>query len=525
MKNPRNLIVIVIIAIALAAAIVILGGVPWGQLAWLQHGSSPLAPSATPAVTSSTTSSPSATSTADLFAKKVFTPDPPQGSVTYQIAQAATVLPGFVQATIDPADVSVGQIQHFTVITNDSNPITSVVATITTDHKTITVPLASQGAPATSMINPRSFFVDGNGTLALIDSSNVAEAAKVIAAEGGVSTVQGANIANAADTNDLEFTGQWTVEDTHTAKYQTVFTAKDSAGNTNSITLQWTDPCPFAVGTGYVTGNVQFSNASSSCYIPSPTTTRFPPFQVSSVDGPEHGNLTLSSGTLTIDSNATLVINSGYYIYLSGGSIALTNGTSQILLGQDMCGTNNDGNGYIEQLSWVATTTANCTGSLVPRANLSPLLGFGNCDDADVRVFPGQTNFETASEAGSNTYSDPGWPWDFSCNGSITYEYTTSTQFSNDSSCDTSCGIDDPNYCNATSLATSTLGTTPTCGSSFPGSEVCMAGEAESDYIACVANLTCQEDSITNESGCYNGEGAQWPACAQVSYYQQQGCN
>ncbi|MDR3402681.1 MAG: hypothetical protein P4L99_09295, partial [Chthoniobacter sp.] len=344
LKTKHNIVAIGILGVALAIVIVVVGGISWHRVP------------ATPGQTAQNTTSTSGTSGAasSTSAPRVYTPHPPHGSVTYQIAEAATQLPSFVQATIDPADVAVGQVQHFVIVTSDPNPIVSVVATITTDHKTITVPLVSQGAPATSMLVPRTITVGADNKLALIAPGTNA-AGDLAAAD----TEQGTHIANAATANDTEFTGQWTVEDTHSAKYNTVFTAKDSAGNENSVTLEWTDPCAFSTVNNYGGGT---ATVSGNC-------------SISGIDGPELGNLLVSSGaTLTLGSGATLVINSGYNISFSSGAIAIPSG-AQILFGKDMCGTDNDGDGYIGGSSWTICGTG------VTRANISGATA--DCNDGD----------------------------------------------------------------------------------------------------------------------------------------------
>jgi hypothetical protein len=398
MKQRNRTIAIVILGIALAVAVVIVAGIPWGyrasapaqKLAGAKPGTAPAA------------------SSTHALAAKTYVPHPPHGSVTYQVAQAATQLPAFVQATIDPADVAVGQVQHFMIVTNDPNPVTSVVAVITTDHKTITVPLVSQGVPAVSMLVPRTVYVTSDNTLALVTpgvgSPDIAE------------TRQGAHIANAADSNDTEFTGQWTVEDTHTAKYQTVFIAKDSAGNENSVTLQWTDPCPFAADDPYSAMPIDNYHGGTATISGSCTMESYAQTGLSSVDGPENGNLVVSGPGvfLDIESGATLVMNSGYSISFAGGGGILIRSGGQILLGEDMCGQDNDGDGYIAGTGW--TAAVNC-GALASRVNVisTYYTNFDDCDDSDARVYPGSNYWETSPSNGGT--------WDYNCDGIIEEQY------------------------------------------------------------------------------------------------------
>jgi hypothetical protein len=439
LKTKHNLIAIGILGIALAIVIVVVGGVSW------HRASAPVTQPQTAENSSPTTATSTTTST---LAARVYTPNPPHGSVTYQIAQAATQLPGFVQATIDPVDVSVGQVQHFTIITDDPNPIVSVVAEITTDHKVVTVPLVSQGTPSVSMLVPRTIAVDSDNRLALISPDQAA--ANLATAD--VNTEAGAHVANAATANDTKFTGQWTVEDTHTAKYQTEFIAKDSAGNTNSVTLGWTDPlCPFTSVNNYNGGT---ATITSSCTMPYNST------GVSNVDGPENGNLSVSNGaTLTISSRATLIFNNngttGYSMLFPGvGTVAVASG-AQIIFKENMCATDNDGDGYMATSTW--TPAASC-GAMPPRTNFSASMPFGDCNDSNANVHPGQTAYFTTSattDLGANTY-------DYNCDGALSYSNSTGTAT-----------LSSTGGCNSPSTCSSPMGTLGYsgwvgCGGYFP---------------------------------------------------------
>jgi hypothetical protein len=139
---------------------------------------------------------------------------------------------------------------------------------------------------------------------------------------------------------------------------------------------------------------------------------------ISAVDGPEHGNLAVSGGTLTIDSGAKLVINNGYGISFSGGSVALASGAT-IVFGQDMCGTDNDGDGYVSGSNWTAVSSC---GGMASRVNVSGT--FGDCNDYNINVHPGQATYfatPTTTDLGANTY-------DYNCDGVISYAFYPSTQ-------------------------------------------------------------------------------------------------
>ena len=446
LKTKHNLIAIGILGIALAVAVVIMGGISWHR-APAPHEQAESSPS-TP--TSTASSTPVA---------RVYAPHPPHGSVTYQIAQAATRLPGFVQATIDPADVHVGQVQHFTIITDDPNPVVSVVAEITTDHKTVTVPLASQGAPAVSMLVPRTITVTDDRLALVTPGQDVGNGQ--------------AHIADAATANDTKFTGQWTVEDTHAAKYQTTFTAKDAAGNENTVTLAWTDPCPFTGTNNYGGGT---ATVSGNCEMPASGNSA----GLSAADGPEHGNLAVAAGTLIIDPGATLVMNGGYNISFSGGTVAVG---GQIVFGQDMCGTDNDGDGYIAGSNWSAA--ASC-GAATSRVNLTSG-GLGDCNDGDARAYPGETAYQTSAEIGT---PGPGGAWDFNCDGTQTLFPAQAV-----SGC-----TGNPNSCGIVTKCTATYTTVGVfCGAAVPYTcDIDKSGEPYSNGGSCPQGW---HSCTTDESG------------------------
>jgi hypothetical protein len=191
----------------------------------------------------------------------------PTGSQTYNVSQASGTLPVIGQVTIDPISVGVGDIQKFVVITrNDpSDPVISVEAITVTDHSTSTVLLT----PTTT-----------------------------------TSTVPGVQA----------FAGQWTVHDTHTARYVTSFLAKDKKGNQNSISLSWMDPtCDSPLinedegGGTYLLSACTFGSSGNQI---------------------EEGNI-LINGTVVMNSPATFAFSPGYQInFAPGASLVMAAGTS-----------------------------------------------------------------------------------------------------------------------------------------------------------------------------------------------------
>lgn len=369
----------------------------------------------------------------------------PQGSQTYQIMQAASVMPKIVQATIDPVNVHVGDTQTLTVIISDPNPITSVVAVTETDHGTTTLPLALVGPAALNDVAPQKYFVNSQSQLVLTDP-----------AKGN----GGGDVAMAAE-GDVKYSAQWKVEDTHTARYTTTFTATDAKGNVNSAHLNWTDSlCSWNGNNNYGGGtwDANSTYGSGGCS-----------FASNETDGVENGNMTIDA-PITLASGSTLVINSGHSITLSGsGSLTLPS-TSQIVTGGEM---------YCASSGW-STTFSNPTDGTyqVARSGLSN------------NVYPGQTNYfttATTTNYGTNTY-------DYNCASAISYEYSGSGSLTNSGECS------GPNSCNAPQ---GTLGIEGTVGCGGAVQQVvdegniaaCSGGSAHCDVWASV--------STGYNQGCY----------------------
>jgi hypothetical protein len=302
----------------------------------------------------------------------------PHGLQTYQIMQAATVMPKIVQATVNPVDVHVGDTQTLTVIVSDPNPVTSVVATVRTDNGTTTVPLSLVGPAALNDVFPQTYFVNAQNQLALVSSNKTA----------GVG-----NIAQAAQ-GDEKYSATWKVVDTHVARYSTVFTATDAKGNVNSARLYWTDALCSWDGNNNnngVTSSIGSVFGSDGCS-----------FANNETDGVENGNL-LIDAPVTLAHGSSLVINSGNTLSFSGSGNLLILTTPP--LGQiqfsDM---------YCASSGWVTTFASPADGTdQIVRSSLSN------------NVFPGQTAYfttPTLTNYGANT-------WNYNCDNTITTQPAT----------------------------------------------------------------------------------------------------
>ncbi len=218
----------------------------------------------------------------------------PAGPETYRIAQAAEDWPKFVQATIDPPDVHVGDIQKLEVIIEDPDAITVVEARIETDHDTKILPLEFQGEVAEAALAPARYAVGADNQLVFLPAQNRA----------------GVRTAAAAEYPKLKYAAEWKVVDTHDARYHTTFIVKDAKGREGNITLAWSDACA-------IPNSGDWDIAISA------------PCTISGlVDGVDNGNVTISTSTLTLSSSATFGFNPGKKVTITApGKIVISSGS------------------------------------------------------------------------------------------------------------------------------------------------------------------------------------------------------
>jgi len=182
----------------------------------------------------------------------------------------------------------------------------------------------------------------------------------------------------------------WIVNDTHTIEYRTHVTAIDSEGNSNLITLTWTDSC-----------QSQLTHGANDALTTSCSTG-------TNVDvGLDGGSLTINSGvTLTIDSGATWAFNSGKSIFPIGK--ITVNG--QIKKG-NLFYTDSDGDSYTPNAVMTFSTSSSLPG-YVRAQNLlgNPTSPQNDCYDSNSDARPGQlTYFFVHRGDGSFDYNCDTW--------------------------------------------------------------------------------------------------------------------
>jgi hypothetical protein len=151
--------------------------------------------------------------------------------------------------------------------------------------------------------------------------------------------------------------------------------------------------------------------------------------------------------------SSTLVINTGYNISLSGGSLAIPT-TAQIDLNTEMCGTDYDSDKYIAGSSWTPVAGTDCTGTgMVTRTNFPTSDAFGDCNDLDPNVKPGQTAYFSTPTVTNNG----GGPYDYNCDGVETESLPNYGQISDYGGCV-------QNGCVTPVITPGWFGTIPWCG-------------------------------------------------------------
>jgi hypothetical protein len=326
---------------------------------------------------------------------------PAPGREIFRILTGGERFPKFTLAVIEPQDVKPGDVQKLTVQVEDPDGVASVAAETELDNSDVTLSLELR---------------QGDG-------------------QSGY------------------WTNAWIVRDTHSKTYRTTFTAKNSKGQTSSITLAWSDSCTPPLGGDWIVG--------ASCTI-------------SSVTGADNGNIVFSTGgSITVPSGATLVYNSGRSISIGPGSIAISDGGQ--IKEANIFVTDADGDGYAPSNFTRTWSTASSLAGYVRQYTLAtdPF----DCYDANANARPGQTSWFTTNRGDGS--------FDYNCNGGIEYQYDTTSDL---------CGCGD-------TIARPGFETNPACGNSdayYTGSCTYIGGcgrKSEGGYY--------RSDSETRTQGCH----------------------
>jgi len=306
----------------------------------------------------------------------------PAGAQTYEVIQNKSVWPKILEAKIDPVDVHVGNKQTLSIIVSSKEKIKEVVAYIETDNGTTTLPLNFVGEVSDNDLLPKKYDLDNDNKLVILEDKDKYNFLKSIGfIFDKIKPLFGANILNVGASNGdlsdlnlnnqneeninypkLKYENSWIVRDTHDKTYHTVFVVEDVLGNKNSITLAWSDACGIPPGGDWT--------LSYNCTITSP-------------DGVDNGNVTISTYTLTLNSN--FVFNPGKTITINSGSIVV--GSGGIIQKAYIYLQDADSDNYIPQSSYTQYTNSNSTwSSPYRRRYLFSSINYGDCDDSNPSV-------------------------------------------------------------------------------------------------------------------------------------------
>ncbi|MDP3727388.1 MAG: type II secretion system protein [bacterium] len=182
----------------------------------------------------------------------------------------------------------------------------------------------------------------------------------------------------------------WEVNDTSNRTYHTIITAKNSKGETNFVTLAWTDPCsPSNGGDWTLDGNCTMTGVS----------------------GVDNGNFIGAAGyTMTIGAGATWAVNKGKTFDPGKASIALGSGAT--ITFTNLWILDADADGYAPSATSQLAQDAQPT-NYVRRNGIT---NTNDCYDSNSSATPVATAF-SSTDRGDGSY-------DYNCDASQEKEYT-----------------------------------------------------------------------------------------------------
>ena len=324
----------------------------------------------------------------------------PQDSEFMVSGGSATATIRFIEGSIKPLDVHVGNTQNFRIVVTSPNGIKRVVAEIETDNGIFEVELTREGLISILDTYPNPYTVNPqDNTLKILNQDQLVQARLSEHQRELAQTKTGQ--ANAAAGQREVWSGSWIVKDVHDRTYFTNFVAYDSAGNQEKLTMTWSDLCSIPLG-----GNWTSSSTVSGCLIPQNT-----------VDGVDNGNVTLvQNKPLNLSTGATFVWTPGNSVIFSNGQLILAaNKASQLKQGYlYVLDADNDWHSAPTALS--AQTSTNSTTTPVGYQRRSILISTNDCNDNNDQVVPSAVSYHTASFINS---VNPSLIYDWDCNGSV----------------------------------------------------------------------------------------------------------
>ncbi len=233
------------------------------------------------------------------------------GREEYSISSQAEDIVKIKKAIVDPVDVLPGDNQTFTVHVYSPHGVVSVVSTTELDNSTLDLDLQEIG--------------EENG--------------------------------------DQIFSATWVVNDVHAITYRTTIVATDAEGNSDSVTLTWTDSCQSLIA---------FSDHGiATKTILSPCTTT-----ASAIGGVDGSNIVIGANVnLIIAGGSKFIFNSGKSITITASGASITSTSTGSFGNGNLYYTDADGDNYISGAS------DNLALSGDKRASAASLLGVNDCND------------------------------------------------------------------------------------------------------------------------------------------------
>lgn len=324
----------------------------------------------------------------------------PQDSEFMVSGGSATATIRFIEGSIKPLDVHVGNTQNFRIVVTSPNGIKRVVAEIETDNGIFEVELTREGLISILDTYPNPYTVNPqDNTLKILNQDQLVQARLSEHQRELAQTKTGQ--ANAAAGQREVWTGSWVVKDTHDKAYFTNFVAYDSVGNQEKMTMTWTDLCLIPLG-----GNWDMSNyPTSTCSV------------ASTVDGVDNGDIFITAGkTLNLQAAGNFIWNPGNSVHFDGGQLILAaNKASQLSQGYlYVRDADNDWHSAPNALSMQTSTNSTTTPAGYRRRSI--LISTNDCNDNNGQVVPSAASYHTTSFINS---VNPSLIYDWDCNGSV----------------------------------------------------------------------------------------------------------
>jgi len=326
----------------------------------------------------------------------------PTDSEFMVVGGSATATIRFIEGSIKPLDVHVGDTQHFRIVVTSPNGIKRVVAEIETDNGIHEVELTREGLVGIMDTYPNPYVVNPqDNTLQILSQSQLAQAR--LDEQKRDLARQKTNQANAAAGQREVWTGSWVVNDVHNKTYFTNFIAYDSAGNQDKLTMTWSDKCDIPLG-----GDWRLTDylASTTCEISNTT------------DGVDNGNVILDGDqrVLNLQAAGNFIWNPGYSVIFRGGRLVLAANRASQLKQSYLYVQDQDHDLYSLPTALNSQTSSDSTTPPTGYTRRKDLINTTDCCDNNSQARPNTDIYYSYSFTNQVT-SSLNYDWD--CNGEV----------------------------------------------------------------------------------------------------------